>query len=289
VRTWLAAAVTILFWGSSFAGIRAGLRAFAPAHLVLLRFTLASIVLGIYALIVRMRLPAVRDLAGIGGIGLAGVVFYQLALNYGELTVSAGAASLIIASGPVFTALFASLFLGERLSGLGWLGIALSFAGVGLIALGEAQGFRLNTGAILVLAAAVSTALHNVVQKPYLRRYSALQVTSCSIWIATLVLLIFVPGLPHAVTTAPLEAKLAVVYLGVFPAAISYATWSYVLSRLPASRAGSLLYGVPPIAILFGWIWLGEVSPPLSLIGGGLCLAGIILVNKLGRREVRAR
>lgn len=284
----MALAATILFWASSFAGIRAALRAYGPAHLVLFRFIVASLALAAYAASVRMRIPARRDLPGLAGIGLAGVTVYQLALNYGEMTVSAGAASLIIASGPIFTALFARAILSERLGGLGWLGIAASFAGVGLIALGETQGFRLDTGALLILVAAISTGAYNVLQKPFLRKYSALQVTACSIWGATAALLVFFPGLPQAVRQAPVGASLAVVYLGVFPAALSYVTWSYVLAHLPASTAASFLYAVPPLAIFFGWAWLGEVPAPLSLAGGALSLAGIAVVNRLGRRLRRS-
>jgi drug/metabolite transporter (DMT)-like permease len=286
-RTWLALAATVLFWGASFAAIRAALREFGPAHLVLFRFAIASLALALYSIAVRMPVPPVRDAVSLAGIGLIGVAAYQLALNYGEMTVSAGAASLIIASGPVFTAVFARVFLRERITALGWLGIGISFVGVALIALGESAGFRLSPGALLVVVAAVSTGAYNVLQKPFLRRYSALQVTACSIWGATLLLLVFSRGLMQSIRTASPEALLAVAFLGVFPAALSYVTWSYVLSRLPAATAASFLYSVPPLATLTGWLWLGEIPAPLSAVGGVICLGGIALVNRRGRsREV---
>jgi drug/metabolite transporter (DMT)-like permease len=287
-RTWLALAATVLPWGASFAAIRAALQDYSPAHLVLLRFIIASLALGGYAWLVRMPLPARRDIAAMAAMGLVGVALYQLSLNYGEMTVSSGAASLIIASGPVFTAVFARLFLHEKLTAYGWLGIALSVLGVALIALGETAAFRLSTGALLVLAAAVSTGAYNVLQKPFLRRYSALQVTACAIWGSTLLLLVFSRGLAGSIRAASPQASLSIAFLGVFPAALSYATWSYVLSRLPAGAAASFLYTVPPVAILVGWAWLGEVPTPLSLLGGGLCLAGIALVNRVGRSRAGA-
>jgi len=86
-----------------------------------------------------------------------------------------------------------------------------------------------------------------------------------------------------AVRSAPLEATLAIVYLGVFPAALAYVTWTYALSRAPASIAASFLYLSPVLATLIAWAWLREVPIPLSLAGGGLSLCGVILVNTRGR------
>jgi drug/metabolite transporter (DMT)-like permease len=71
--------------------------------------------------------------------------------------------------------------------------------------------------------------------------------------------------------------------MGIFPAALAYITWAYVLSRIPASLAGSYLYLSPVLAILIAWIWLGEIPFFLSLVGGALALAGVIIVNVLGR------
>jgi drug/metabolite transporter (DMT)-like permease len=283
LQTWVAAGVTVIFWASSFAGIRAALAVFSPGHLVLLRFLITSAVLAVYAAVTRMRAPARADWRGLALVGLTGIAAYQLALNYGEMTVTAGAASLIIASGPAFTALFARAVLGESLTGWGWMGIALSIVGVGMIAIGEAQGFGINAGALLVLVAAVFTAPFHVLQKPLLRKYSAQQVGTASIWVATLVLLVFLPGLPEAVRQAPPGALVAVAYLAIFPGAISHLTWSYVLSRMPASIAGSVLYGVYALAIPFAWAWLGEVPSLLSVAGGVVCLAGVVMVNRRGQ------
>ena len=96
-------------------------------------------------------------------------------------------------------------------------------------------------------------------------------------------MLIFLPGLAGAVRGAPVEATLAVVYLGVFPAALAYVVWSHALSRMPASVAGSFLYLVPIFAILIGWAWLGEVPLVLSLAGGCLSLVGVAMVNMQDR------
>jgi drug/metabolite transporter (DMT)-like permease len=281
-----AAAVTIVFWGSAFAGIRAGLRSYSPAHVALLRFLAASAVMGVYALASRMRLPALRDLPLVGLLGLLGFAFYNIALNIGEQTIASGPASLLIQTVPIWTALASVVFLGDRLRPFGWIGIGISFAGGLLIALGKGGGFEVGWGAALVLLAAVSASAYNIIQKRMLGRYRPVELTTYAVWAGTLLLLPFAGGLLREVRAAPLADSLAVVYLGVFPAAIGYVTWAFVLSKFPAARAASFLYGVPVVAFLIGWAWLGEAPTAIDAVGGLLALGGVAVVNTLGRQPV---
>ena len=284
-RTVLALGFTLVVWASAFAGIRAGLRGYSPANLAILRFLIASLVLAIYAGVAHFRRPELRDVPGLVLTGAIGISFYNLALNYGETRVTAGAASLLVASTPIWTALLARFVLHERLTAIGWFGVFLSFAGVALIASGEGEGIRLSLQALVILAAAVTSALYMILQKHYLGRYSALEFTAYSIWSGTVLMLPFGSGFLHTLQTAPVPATLAVFYLGVFPGALAYVAWAYVLSHGTAGRTASLLFLIPVFAIGIAWLWLGEVPKPVSLGGGAIAMAGVVVVNTKGRER----
>ena len=287
-RLVLALGIALALWASAYAGIRAGLRAYSPVHLATLRFLVASIVLVAYAVVAHFRRPRTRDLPGLILTGVLGITFYNFALNYGETRVTAGAASMLISSAPIWTALAARFFLREKLNAFGWTGILVSFAGVVLIASGEGHGIHLSPEALIILAAAIASAMYITLQKHYLGTYSALEFTAYSIWAGTLLMLPFAGGLPHALRTAPLGATAAGVYLGIFPAALAYLAWSYVLSHGSASRITSALYLTPVIAIAIAWVWLGEIPKLVSLIGGAIALCGVVLVNTLGKDKEKA-
>lgn len=282
-RVILAIIITLIFWASAFAGIKVGLKAYSPGNLVLFRFLTASIVLLVYAMITHMSLPERKDLPAIFFLGFMGITVYHLALTFGELKVTAGSASLLIASAPIFTAILALFILKEKIKVSGWIGIVISFLGVTLVAIGEGEGVRLEPAAFLILVAAISTSFYFVLQKPYLKKYSPLKFTAYTIWSGTFFQLFFSQGLFQNIKNAPIEATLAIVYMGIFPAALAYVSWAYVLSRIPASLAGSYLYLSPVLAILIAWIWLGEIPVFLSLAGGSLALVGVIMVNVWGR------
>lgn len=284
-RTIFALAFALVLWASAFAGIRAGLRAYAPANLAVLRFLVASVVLAVYAAVAHFRRPKLHDVPGLILSGAIGITFYNLALNYGETRVTAGAASLLIASTPIWTALAARFWLHEKLNAIGWAGAFVSFGGVALIASGEGEGIHLSTQALIILAAAISSAIYMILQKHYLASYSALEFTAYSIWSGTLLMLPFAGGLLHAMRAAPATASAAVVYLGIFPGALAYVAWAYVLSHGAAGRTATLLYAIPVLAIGIAWIWLSEVPRAISLIGGTVALAGVVLVNTMGKEK----
>lgn len=287
IRAYIAAGLTVVLWASAFPGIRAALQSYSPIHIAVIRYITASIALAVYAFFAKIHLPRISDLPMFALLGFIGIAFYNVALNTGEIHVPSAEASFLIASAPIFMALEAMPFLGERLRIWGWIGITLSCGGIALITLSQSTGFHIDIWAILILTAAIAQSLYSVGQKPLLTRYTPFECAAYAIWSGTIFLLIFTPGLIGDISLAPLHVTLAAIYLGVFPGALGYVSWAYALSRLPASTAASFLYLVPIVAIGIAWVWLGEIPTLVAIIGGAFVLAGVILVNTRGRKIMR--
>ncbi|WP_408009805.1 DMT family transporter [Pseudalkalibacillus sp. A8] len=287
-KAFLMALTTVIIWGSTFAAIRASLHGgYTAGHLVLTRYFIASMIFILLSLLpgIRIRVPYKKDLMKILLLGFVGISIYNIGVTFGELTVSAGTAGMLIGSTPVFTALIAVLFLKERPGVSGWIGLGIGFVGILLITLGTSgSSFSISRGAFLVLMAAIATSLFFVFQKSLHYRYSPLELTAYFTWAGTIPFFIFTPGVLQDIQHATLEANLAALYTGVFPAAVAYITWATALSLGRASTVTSMLYIEPVIAIFTAWVWLQEWPSTLSLIGGIIAIAGVLVVNGLGRK-----
>jgi drug/metabolite transporter (DMT)-like permease len=283
----LAAIVTVCLWASAFVGIRFADRDLAPGALALGRLVVGSLALGVLMAARRERLPARPAL---GGTVLCGVLWfgvYNVALNAAERRVDAGTAALLVNTGPIFIAILAGLVLKEGFPRLLFLGCVVSFAGAALIGVATSRhGVAASSGAILCIVAALGYAGGVVAQKPALRHGSPLAVTWLACTVGAAGCLPYAPRLIHDLGHASASAILWIIYLGLGPTAIGFVTWAYALSRSTAGRMGSTTYAVPPLAVLLGWIFLGEVPPLLTLPGGLLCLAGVAIArSRLGARR----
>ena len=136
LRLPLAGVAAVVFGASAYAAIGDALASYSPGPLALLRMLVASVTFAVYAVFTGVRLPEVRDVPAAVLAGLLAFALYNVALNAGQLSASAGVASLIIASIPLFTALMAVGLLGERLGARGWSSIAIGFFGVAMITVG---------------------------------------------------------------------------------------------------------------------------------------------------------
>ncbi len=271
--------LAVILWASAFPGIRVGLESYGPFHLALLRMLIGSLGLLIFAVVVNMRWPDKRDIPAILLFGFFGFTMYHTLLNVGERTVDAGAASLIVSTTPILSALLASFFLKERFHHTGWIGSITAFLGVSLISFGTGGKIHFEIGVLFILIGALGESIYFVFQVPYLRKYGFLPFTTYTILSGTLFMLLFSPGLWTAVQQSSLESTLTVIYLGLLPTVIPYFAIAYATSKHGASEATSSLYLTPVLAIFISWLWLGEVPAILSVIGGAFALIGVSMTT----------
>ncbi|MBA3660462.1 MAG: DMT family transporter [Gammaproteobacteria bacterium] len=276
----IAAILSILLWASAFVGIRAGLTDFSPGGLALLRYAVASLVMGgIYCFYRFPQGVTRRDVFGLLFAGAFGIGLYNMSLNYGEVSVSSGVASFIIGQSPILTAIIALILFGERLTFLRVIGFGVSLAGIILLSVAETTSQAKWDGFLYILVAAISGSCYSFLQKPFLKKYHAIQATTFAIWGGTLLLCMYMPQLHADLAIASWTSISIVIYLGVFPAAIGYAAWSYVLAETSAVQAGTYLYYIPFATLLIGWLWLGEIPTLLAICGGILTMIGVWFVN----------
>ena len=276
-----AALVTVTAWGSAFVAIRDAVTTLSPGALALGRLLVSLVVLGAAAAIQREPLPARHDLFRIALFGVLWLCVYSVALNAAEQRVDAGTASMLINTGPILIAILAGIFLREGFPRRLFAGCAVAFAGALLIGVGNSQTSSASTlGVALLIVAALAYAVAVVFQKSVLARVSPLQVTWLGCVAGTIACLPFAPALVNDLGDAGGGGIGWIVYLGLIPTALGFATYAFALRRMTAGRLASITYLIPVVAILLGWAVLDETPPALAVAGGALCLAGVYLARR---------
>nr|WP_168515228.1 DMT family transporter [Streptomyces sp. S1D4-11]QIZ00540.1 DMT family transporter [Streptomyces sp. S1D4-11] len=275
----LALVGTVMLWASAFPAIRVGIDGLGVAALSFLRLLVAAVALLAVAPFAKVRLPRRGDLQLITLCGATGMTAYQVLLNWGEVHVEAGTASLLIAIAPVFSVLLGSLFLGERLTHNIVVGSVVALAGAAVVSLAEGtSGFSVS--ALVILAAAVVQGVYHFASKPLLRHYTGLEVATYAMVAGTVFALPLIPATWHATLHAPPAALASAAYLGLLPSALGFVIWAYAVARLPLAVSTAALYLVPPVALIVSFVWLGEVPRPIALAGGAISVVGVILISR---------
>lgn len=285
--------VTVVLWASAFVGIRDLGEHFSPGALSLGRLIVGAIALTVIAWPKHEPMPRGRPLGYIVVYGVVWFGAYNVFLNAGERYLDAGTSALVVNIGPILIALFAGVLLKEGFPKPLLIGTAVAFAGVALIALSTdkdstAVPTASTTGVVLCVAAAVVYAIGVLCQKPALRTVSAVQAVWLGCLVGVVVCLPYAPSLIHQVQAASLKDLLVLAYLGIFPTAIGFSTWSYALKRLDAGKVAATTYLVPAIATFIAWVVLDETPAALAFVGGAMCLIGVAITRLTPRPTISA-
>ena len=278
----------MVLWAAAFVGIRAAGRSFSPGPLALGRLAIGAVLLGIVTLTRPIVRPTRRELML---LGLAGVLWfgtYQVVLNQAERSVDAGTASMLVLVAPIIVVALAAVFLKERTTpNLLWGGL-LAFGGVVLIGVATSTRSASLVGVMLCLLAALASAIGLVAEKPVLNRISALQATWTCCAVGALVCLPYAPQLVREWRVAPGSGIGWLLFLGTLPTSIAFTTWAYALARGSAGRLVATAYLIPPITIVMSAVILGEAPSAMAVVGGALCLVGVVIARRMPTRPSRA-
>ncbi len=277
-RTLLYVSVAVLTWSSAYASIAYALSAFTPGELAFGRLLLASGVFLLYLRWRRIALPPPAAWPPLLGLGVIGLGVYHLCLNLAETRVASGTAALLIALLPAATAVTSALWLRERLSVRTLVGLAVALGGVVLV-LAARGGVHFQPRALLVLVSVLGAAVYFTGQKSWMHRYGAEAVTAVALLGGTLGAAPFGLALPLALAAAPLPRLAALLWLALAPTFLGYLTWNLAIHRCSATQVSSFIYCSSPLAVLIGWLWLGERPGGLTLVGGAVVIGGVILAN----------
>jgi drug/metabolite transporter (DMT)-like permease len=209
--------------------------------------------------------PSFRDLVFFAVLGFLGFFAYNVFLNEGEITVSAGIANFIIFQVPIIEILLATLFFGERINKIGFFGLIICM--LGALAIAFANKEQMNYfGLFCIYIAAFSGAIYTAFQKKLLVKYHPIEAVSYFIWFGTLFLAIYSMSAVEKISTSSISDILIIVYMGVFPGALSYLLWGYAFKHVKISIASSALYVMPIFTLFMGWLFLDEIPQTLAII-----------------------
>lgn len=265
-------------WGGSFLFMRVAAPPFGPVPLIALRVTIASCFL-LPVLTWRGGLGALRahwpHMLAVGVLNSA-IPFSLFA--YAELTLTAGFTSVLNAAAPLFAAIVAFAWLGERMSSLRMLGLAIGFVGV-IVLVGGSSVIDAKEGGMAVAAALSATVLYGVASsytKRFLTGVPALAVATGSQLGATIVLAPLAYWLWPAQTPTG-SVWLHVIGLGIACTGVAYILFFRLVAHVGPTRAVSVTFLIPVFGVLWGILFLGEQLTLNMVIGCAVILLGTAL------------
>lgn len=268
-------------WGASFLFMRLGAHEFGPIALAAVRVGLASMLL-LPLLASRGQVAALRQhWKGLLLVGALNSAIPFALFSFAALSITAGLASIVNATTPLWTAVVAYLWLRQGLTPVRVLGLVIGFAGVAFLAWDKAS-FKPgadHAGLWAVLACLTATACYGLAAnatKRFLNGVSPLAVATGSQLAATLLLALPAAWLWPA-TLPGATAWASAMALAVLCTALAYIMYFRLMSRVGATNAVSVTFLIPLFAILWGALFLGEAVTAQMAVGGAIVLVGIAL------------
>jgi drug/metabolite transporter (DMT)-like permease len=294
---WLGMLVLYLVWGSTYLGIAIAVDSIPPFLMAAARFLLAGSILLAWSVAREGRSFVVptrrewRDSAIVGALLLGGGMGM---VAFGEQTVPSGITALLIAMMPVWVAILGGIFLGERLPRLAVVGIAVGFAGVAVLAGPSAFGGAgaldpLGLAAVLLSPIAWSAGSLFASHRAVLPR-RPLVATGLQMLLGGLVLtsMATVTGELASFDAAAVtrDSLIAFAYLTVIGSLLAFTVYGWMLRVAPLPLVATYAYVNPVVAVMLGWLVLGETIDARTVLAGGVIVFAVaLIVTARGRMQ----
>ncbi|MBS1718115.1 MAG: DMT family transporter [Armatimonadetes bacterium] len=273
--------ITMLLWGYNFVAVKFVYHEISPAAVSMARFVVMYAVLLVVCRIQKTPISVDReDRLSILGVGFLSMGIYMIFFLEGMSKSTPAQGAIILACAPIMTNVFAVLAKQERFCLGAFIGALVSFAGVSAVVLKE--GFKPGFGDILLLLSSAVWSFQAVWSRPYLRKYSSLQLLTASLPGA------LIPLLPYALLPTlhtnwegiGFWGWLNFFHVSVLSGAVGFLGFYMGVRQIGASRAMLYQFLVPPMAATFGYLALKMPLEPLQLVGFVLVVAGIVWANR---------
>ncbi len=275
--------IVVLTWGANYGIVKSAFQDFSPVLFGAIRFILC----GLLVLLVTYKWEKgisiqKKDLGKVAWVGILGIGVYQILWSVGLNLTSASNSALILATTPLWGALYVHLIEKESVGKRQYLFMLVSLFGVVLVILKPTARLHLSldtlAGDLLTLIAAFFAAVFlSAWSKPLLKIYSPLRLMGYCMMIGSLVLWLAVPFLATPVALNQVGAKSwwALGYAILLPGIIGHVSYYGGIERMGVTRSMVYLFFIPLCAILFNYLWMGEKIFPQQILGGLLILLGV--------------
>ena len=266
-------------WGSTFVLIKDVVSRMPVADFLAVRFSVAAVAMLVLFARQAWRLGRPQILRGL----LLGTIYGigQLLQTWGLSLISPSVSGFATGMYVVFTPIIALVLLRERAAGIVWFAVALATAGLALLTL---NGFEISVGVWLTVASAACYALHIVLLGQWSRQGEAFGLSAVQMVAIALVCLL--ATMPHGPSLPPDSgAWVAILYMALIAGAGAMLMQTWAQSHLPAARAAIVMTTEPVFAAAFAVLLGVDVLSWRMLVGGGLILAAMYLVELWPRRE----
>ncbi|QQE73853.1 DMT family transporter [Brevibacillus composti] len=276
-------ALAAAIWGGVYVVSKVVLEVIPPFTLLIIRFAIASLVLGVFV-VARREFIAKRDFPMIMAIAFVGVTISIGAQFLGTKLSTAHMGALITAASPAFIAIFAVSLLKERIHRKQIAGILLATVGV-LIVIGvpdEADAQSSLIGNLILLVAAVSWGLYTVMSKKATMRYSSLAVTT---YVALFGMIFTSPVMIWELSVTPVSWHFSwkiwagVLYIGIISTAGAFYLWNKGFELMQAGSGAGFFFVQPIVGAALGWLLLGEHLGIGFFAGAAFIFLGVALSN----------